>query len=311
MANLPPLLTMTNASNNPLLCDVETGLCAVPDQAMEATTEAKHMNAAAKPTIHYFSDPLCSACWGFEPELRRLKAEYGHAFTIEYHMGGMVPSWEQMGRDASSIGKYVDASGQVNGMPMIGDVWMQNPAPTSYPPGIAFKAAQLQDTHKADEFLRRMREMLYLEHLNIATPEVISLAAKQVGLDVERLTQDTQGAAPALFEADMALTRAMGVRGFPSMIVMTDDGQRSVIHGLQSAANMAGTLKKVQGDLAPAALPTTVSALFDLYAGWALKEVVVMLDIPEAAAQQELDRLTAAGTITRLETRNGSIWRRK
>lgn len=42
-------------------------------------------------TLLYFTDPICSSCWGTEPQLRRLKLEYGDAIDIQYHMGGLLP----------------------------------------------------------------------------------------------------------------------------------------------------------------------------------------------------------------------------
>jgi hypothetical protein len=41
-----------------------------------------------------------------------------------------------------------------------GDIWLEDPLPSSYPPSIAFKAAQMQDGDLAILFLRRIKEML-------------------------------------------------------------------------------------------------------------------------------------------------------
>ncbi|MBP8677939.1 MAG: DsbA family protein, partial [Bacteroidales bacterium] len=43
--------------------------------------------------IIYFSDPVCSYCWGSEPIISRLKRERGDKFYIEYRMGGLMPDW--------------------------------------------------------------------------------------------------------------------------------------------------------------------------------------------------------------------------
>lgn len=43
--------------------------------------------------IVYFSDPVCSYCWGSEPIISRLKRERGDKFYIEYRMGGLMPDW--------------------------------------------------------------------------------------------------------------------------------------------------------------------------------------------------------------------------
>jgi len=65
---------MENTSNNPLLCDPETGVCEIP--ATEKFAETEVLSGQTKPVkIIYFTDPICSSCWGIEPQLRKLKLE--------------------------------------------------------------------------------------------------------------------------------------------------------------------------------------------------------------------------------------------
>ena len=54
-----------------------------------------------------------------------------------------------------------------------GDVWLEGPLYSSYLPLIAFKAAQLQDSDKAITFLRRLKELVFLEKKNITRWEII------------------------------------------------------------------------------------------------------------------------------------------
>ena len=58
--------TMEN-NNNPLLCDPAKGMCEIP----AAGTDSKDVKTAsvAKPVkLIYFTDPICSSCWGIEPQ---------------------------------------------------------------------------------------------------------------------------------------------------------------------------------------------------------------------------------------------------
>src|SRR5690606_10622041 len=68
-------------SETPLICDIETGTCDVAGAAtQEAVNEAPvQPTAGSTVTIQYFTDPICSSCWGIEPQLRRLAVEYGAA----------------------------------------------------------------------------------------------------------------------------------------------------------------------------------------------------------------------------------------
>ena len=79
--------------NNPLLCDPDSGICEIPTAKNEFEKSA--VKASDKSVrILYFTDPICSSCWGIEPQLRKLKLEYGEHLKIEYHMGGLLPDWK-------------------------------------------------------------------------------------------------------------------------------------------------------------------------------------------------------------------------
>jgi putative protein-disulfide isomerase len=148
-------------NRNPLICDIETGTCDVPAGTAQDTLQRAPAvpTTANTVTIQYFTDPICSSCWGIEPQLRRLAAEYGSAIEMEYHMGGLLPGWE--GFNGGGISKPSDVATHWDEvslhykMPIIGDVWLSDPLASSFPPSIAFKAAELQDKQLAHAFMRR------------------------------------------------------------------------------------------------------------------------------------------------------------
>src|SRR5690554_1900303 len=224
---------------NPLLCDTETGMCGTPE-----TTENENKIAGEKSTkkqvkLIYFTDPICSSCWGIEPQLRKLKLEYGNTIEIEYRMGGLLPDWSY---NSGGIGKPSDVAhhwdevSEHYDMPIDGDVWLEDPLDSSYPPSIAFKAAQLQDGDKAILFLRAIREMVFIQKKNIAKWENIALAAEQVSLNADQLKTDFEGKAITLFEEDLKLAQKFGVRGFPSMFFIDEAGNREFVYGTRPYA---------------------------------------------------------------------------
>jgi predicted DsbA family dithiol-disulfide isomerase len=131
-----------------------------------------------------------TSCWGIEPQLRRLKAEYGDYIQIEYRMGGLLYNWNYNSggiSKPSDVAEHWDQASRYYEMPIDGDVWLEDPLPSSYPPSIAIKAAQLQDEDKALFFLRRIREMVFLEKKNITRWEHLQKAAMETGLDADLL----------------------------------------------------------------------------------------------------------------------------
>lgn len=303
-------------ADHPLNCDPNSGTCTLPGahDPMAITAQPVLPVADHPLTIQYFTDPICSSCWGIEPQLRRLKAEYGSVVHIEYHMGGLLPGWEGFNGGGiskpSDVASHWDEVSQHYRMPIIGDVWLEDPLASSYPPSIAFKAAELQDKQGALAFLRRMREMVFMEKRNIARREVILEAAAETGLDTARLSRDLDGAGPALFQADLALARATGVRGFPTMIVSHASGDRRTVYGSRPYSELVSTLEQLYSGMTLTARPASVEDLFKLHPTWCAQEAAVMLDLSQTEAIQKLDTLAEYGHLERSSTRNGSIWRK-
>jgi predicted DsbA family dithiol-disulfide isomerase len=205
--------------NNPLLCDFETGICEMPfPTGKDISQIVAKENKPIK--VIYYTDPICSSCWGIEPQLRKLKLEYGDIIDVEYRMGGLLPDWSYNSggiSKPSDVAHHWDEASAYYDMPIDGDVWLEDPLSSSYPPSIAFKAAQMQNKEKAVQFLRELRELLFLQKKNIAKWEYISLAAQKAGLDTVQLKNDYEGEAKELFIEDLELAQKLGVRGFPTM----------------------------------------------------------------------------------------------
>ena len=191
---------------NPLLCDPETGVCEIPTQQNETTT-AETAKALKKPIrIIYFTDPICSSCWGIEPQLRKLKLEYGNGFEIEYRMGGLLKDWSYNSggiSKPSDVAHHWDEVSEHYDMPIDGDVWIEDPLSSSYPPSIAFKAAQMHDNEKAILFLREIREMVFLQRKNITKWEHLKSAATKVRLDIVKFKSYYEGKAEEQFNEDL------------------------------------------------------------------------------------------------------------
>ncbi|HMT75893.1 MAG TPA: DsbA family protein, partial [Chitinophagaceae bacterium] len=149
-------------NNNPLMCDPESGICEIPTNKT-SSSDSSLAKANKKPVkIIYYTDPICSSCWGIEPQLRKLKLEYGNSIEVEYRMGGLLPDWSYNSggiSKPSDVAHHWDEVSAYYDMPIDGDVWLEDALSSSYPPSIAFKAAQMQDNEKAILFLREIREM--------------------------------------------------------------------------------------------------------------------------------------------------------
>lgn len=297
--------------NNPLMCDPESGICEIPTNKI-SSVDSIAVKASNKPVkIIYYTDPICSSCWGIEPQLRKLKSEYGNSIEIEYRMGGLLPDWNYNSggiSKPSDVAHHWDEVSLHYDMPIDGNVWLEDPLSSSYPPSIAFKAAQIQDNQKAILFLREIREMVFLEKKNITKWEHLELAGKNVGLNIVKLKIDYEGKAKELFEEDLKLGRELGVRGFPTMFFTDAKGNKETVYGSKPYSTFENALLKLYPTVSKINYNKTWTFLFKEYQSLTAKEFSELTGTDRKESEVFLNDLTLNGKLEKLTTKNGAIW---
>ncbi len=299
-------------NSNPLLCDPIEGICGI---AADSNTLKKITTHSLKKPVKvvYFTDPICSSCWGIEPQLRKLKLEYGNSIEIEYRMGGLLPDWSYNSggiSKPSDVAHHWDEVSLYYDMPIDGDVWLEDPLSSSFPPSIAFKAAQLQDNDTALLFLREIREMVFLKKQNITKWENLEIAAKKVGLNVEQLKIDFDGKAQILFREDLRFAKENGVRGFPTMFFTDTTGNKETVYGSKPYAFYEMAVLKLHSNATKSEYYKTWQTLFSKYNSLTAKEFSELSGTPRTDCEKQLNDLEAKGYLEKLTTKNGSIWMR-
>lgn len=297
--------------NNPLLCDIQTGMCAPTGENVDSTTQSTLQASSKSIKVIYYTDPICSSCWGIEPQLRKLKLEYGNVLDIEYRMGGLLPDWNYNSggiSKPSDVAHHWDEVSVHYDMPIDGDVWLEDPLASSYPPSIAFKAAQMQDEEKAILFLREIREMVFLQKKNIAKWEYLAAAAEKVGLSVAQLKADFEGKAKTLFEEDLKLGKELGVRGFPTMFFVDTSGNKEIVYGSKAYAFYEMAILKLNNTAMKSEYSKDWQKLFSKYSSLTAKEFSELSGTPRKESENLLNGLSDKGSLEKLTTKNGSLW---
>lgn len=298
--------------NNPLICDPETGFCEIPDRETETTSENTAFRSDKPIGVIYYTDPICSGCWGIEPQLRRLKLEYGHVLEFDYRMGGLLPDWNYNSGGISKpedVAHHWDEVSQYYQMPIDGDVWLEDPLHSSYPPSIAFKAAQLQSPELAIEFLRNMREMLFIQKKNITKWEHLELAAKAAGLNLEQLKEDFEsGKARKLFEEDLARGQKEGIRGFPSIYFKDREGKEVFVYGSRPYRYYEEAIQKLHPEVEKQKYNKYPTWLTQKFGSLTAKEFSVISDLTFSAAEGVLDLFADDRKLERTSSKNGNLY---
>lgn len=306
--------TMNEKKTPNYSCDVETGKC---DTVSSTEIEEISLTKPKKVRLIYYTDPICSACWAIEPELKKFKLEYGEYVDVEYKMGGLLPGWEGFADKANGISKPSDVAhhwdevGAHTGMSIDGDVWLEDPLHSSFPPSIAFKAAQKQGEEFALHFLRRIREQVFLEKKNITKEEFLLSAIRDCGGDTSQFLADyRKPSTEKSFHQEMQEGRRMGVRGFPTFIFVGSDGKGFKISGMSGYANYVLALEKALGEkVSPKSIETTELDLLKKYGFLSTKEIAFVLSQSAAETTSKLRQLAKEGQILLEKQKFGDFWR--
>jgi len=247
-----------------------------------------------------------------EPQLRKLLVEYGDNIALEYHMGGLLPSWDMFTSGPISkpadVGRLWDELGDHSEMPIDGEVWRADPLPSSYPPCRAYKAAELQGMENASRFLRRTREMVMVENKNITRLDHLRQAAVDSGLDAARFADDYDSRSQQLFQKDLELRAQYGVRGFPAIFFVNGASNQILVYGSKPYENYEAAIRQ----LAPSADKKQAPAggdLFDRYPTLTTKEYSVITGVSMQEAEHILTALEQKGAIQKRPVKNGVLWR--
>lgn len=288
---------------NGMQCDLNTGICELPGARSNINQPIK---------LLYFTDPICSSCWGIDPQLRKLKKEYGHYFTIEYRMGGLLKSWDSYsGSDVNgptSVAAHWDEASKQYNMPIDGSVWLEDPLASSYPPSIAFKAAEIQDKHKALLFLRRIKEMVFIEKKNITKWEFLKQAAMETGLHLDQFEKDYNGQAIDLLNEDLSIAREWGVRGFPTIFFLDQDDNQLKVYGSKPYEVYEQTLMKLLNGPVIKNEHHDSLDIFNQFNSSTLQEYALYYNLTLSEAQAILEKLEAEKIIEKYTSSAGQIW---
>jgi 2-polyprenyl-6-methoxyphenol hydroxylase-like FAD-dependent oxidoreductase/predicted DsbA family dithiol-disulfide isomerase len=262
-------------------------------------------------TVNYFTDPICSTCWIIQPAWKKLLLEYGHCLEIRYVMGGLLPSWKDCKgkiQSPSDAARHWKEVAEAYSMPIDAGVWTEDPLSSSFPPSIAFKAAQLQDEQKALLFLRRIREMIFLEKKNIMKWRFLETAAFEVGLDTIRFRKDYTGAARPAFEADLMMATALGVVSFPTLTFANGIGEVVRLKGYQHYTDFEQAILQLAPTAVKAEIDRQPDRLFRSFPTMVEQEFAMLSNLQRKDARRVLQQLNREGYINKIVSQQGVLW---
>ena len=242
-------------TKNNMICDLETGICG-PGGDDTNTMEFIDFSAPKKTVeLYYVTDPICSHCWALEPVLRKFVDQYGNYFNMHTLMGGLLENWDGFADVSNGISSPADVAGhwrevgEHSRMPIDGTVWYDNPIESSFIPSRVYKVIQEKNPELANTFLRRAREELFAFNKNIAQDEILINIVNQVGLDGEEIVNQSKlPEANTSLQEDFQLVRELGVRGFPTIVMVNEEQKGVRIVGARTLEDYTNALQQLLPD---------------------------------------------------------------
>jgi predicted DsbA family dithiol-disulfide isomerase len=244
----------------------------------------------ARARILFATDPICSHCWAMEPAWRRFLYHYGEHVEVTHLYGGLLRSWDGFAdvgagiRAPADIPPHWDEVVERYGQPIDSSVWYSDPLASSYPASVAVHAVRALAPEREEEYLRRIRQALFLEARNIARTDVLIACAADIGLDAtafEAALRDPES--EAAFAADLAAKVQSGIRGFPTLVVTGPVSEEPrVLRGSQPFVRLERALEAVLGELPPAREVSARSVLQE-YGSGTTREFSEVLALDESA----------------------------
>ncbi|ERH35137.1 dithiol-disulfide isomerase [Staphylococcus equorum UMC-CNS-924] len=277
-----------------MVCDMYSGICK-PSEENEIETINFDVSAPNL-TLYYVTDPMCSHCWAFEPTLNKLLVQYGHLFNFQMVMGGLLEEWGDGPIDpANGIYKPADVTphwqevGNYSRMPIDGTIMEIDPVQSSFPASRLYKAIQHVDSPAAAiKFTRLVREAVFVFNKNISDKAVLKHIVKDLykgdnTIDVDSILNIADSdIGQNLLAEDFNLVSQLGVRGFPTIVIVNKDNQGTKIVGARSLETYIDALEKL--DTSTTIEPNPLQK-FSLYlneqSSLFSKEIEVMYDIEE------------------------------
>jgi putative protein-disulfide isomerase len=189
---------------------------------------------ALPPTLFYFSDPMCSWCWGFSPVMESIVRAFPR-LPVSLIMGGLRASNTTPVTEVfrSEILQHWHDVQQRTGQPFrfdgalpAGFVYDTEPACRAVVSMVALQRSA------AFAYLRALQRAFYVEQQDITQADVLVRHALDFGIeDAEFREQFDLVRTRERTRRHFAFAREIGVRGFPTVVLGDGRGYLLLTHG--------------------------------------------------------------------------------
>ncbi len=207
----------------------------------------------------YFTDPMCSWCYGFSPVVGLLRQRYAGVLPMRVIMGGLRPGTTEPMPEAArqTLVRHWHEIEALTGQPF--DDALEAREGFVYDTDPAARAVVLARRTSADaalDFLATAHRAFYAEGRDVTKPEVLADLAAELGFDRDAFLSalSDEGLKMETWR-DYAIAQRAGATGFPTLIVgPNSDGTYALVtRGYQDAETVVAAVDGWLAAVRPAA----------------------------------------------------------
>ena len=185
----------------------------------------------------YFGDPMCSWCYGFMPEISKIKENYQSKIEISLVMGGLYTGMKTI-QDARRIGflkqtwpKIAEISGQEFNFSLLeSEGWVYDTELSC----TAVVAMRRLEPELTLDIFHTIQKNFYVHGMDSQSVATFVQAAESLNIDGERFHNEIESeACVAETLGDFQLSKTIGVSGFPTLILQNEEGLTALSSGFQ------------------------------------------------------------------------------
>ncbi len=203
--------------------------------------------AAGRTLMIHVVDPMCSWCWGFAPVAARLRDAYADGFEPVLLAGGLSPG-TRTPLDAATRAQIREHWGhvqEISGQPFDFSFFERGSFVYDTEPACrALVAARALRPGSEFAMLEALHAAFYADGRDVTDPAVLVTVAVEQGFEQAAFAATLED--PATREAtagEFALTRRLGILGYPALLVGdADSGLTAITVGYQDYAPLAVAL---------------------------------------------------------------------
>lgn len=204
------------------------------------------MASAKPPLLWFFTDPMCSWCWGFTPVIEAVREEYLPRLDVELVLAGLHPDetepisdverqdifheWHQVHERSGQAFDFEHAA-------LPGFIC------NSEPPCRAVLAAASLDQKLGFQMIKAIQSTFFAHGRDVTETDVLADIAVELGLDRDAFLKAFESdEARSMTQAQFIQTRKMGVRGLPALILQQGDEMHHICNSWQSLVKIRSEL---------------------------------------------------------------------